>query len=206
MNLRHVTDVRSNMCMRREQVCPDDVCRPIAASQRGLITLSQALAAGISRRQVRWRLDSGRWGRVLPGVYAVSGSNDPWLQMLEAARLWTGDAIVTGISSAALWGFDAIATETVEITTRTRKRHPEIVVHYNTGYDTEDLIRHRAFPHHPHPNAHRHQWRCHRNSSCTGTRLRVAERIDLHSADPNPSRCNRHQRAARDGCIARTPD
>lgn len=127
-------------------MCPDEVCQRIAASQRGLISLSQALAAGISRRQVRWRLDSERWGRVLPGVYTVSGSDDPWLQMLEAARLWTGDAIVTGISSGALWGFDGIAPEVVEITTATRKRHPEIIVHHNAGYDAEDLIRHRGLP------------------------------------------------------------
>lgn len=134
------------MYMRREQACPDDVCRGIAASQRGLITLTQALAAGISSRQVRWRLDSERWGRVLPGVYAVSGSDDPWLRELEAARLWTGDGIVTGFSSATLWDFDGIASDTVEITTTTRKRHPEIVVHYNAGYDAEDLIRHRGLP------------------------------------------------------------
>lgn len=132
--------------MQRESVGPEDACREIASSQRGLIGLNQALVAGLSRPQIRWRLDSEAWRRVLPSVYAISDADDPWLQKLEAARLWTGDAIVTGLSSGALWCFEGIAPGTVEVATATRKRHPEIVVHRDARYDVEDLIRHRGFP------------------------------------------------------------
>ncbi len=106
--------------------------------------LSQARAAGISRRGLQWRLKSGRWLKVLPGVFVVANSDDPWLQSLEAARLWTADAVIMGLASAGLWGFDGIARETVEIGTETRKRHPEIVVHHDVSFAGEDLIRHRG--------------------------------------------------------------
>ena len=50
--------------------------------QDQLITRSQALAAGISRRQIDGHLRTGRWHRVLPQVYlvgpvAVSARDDP---------------------------------------------------------------------------------------------------------------------------------
>ena len=116
----------------------------IASCQRGLVTLSQARAAGISRRGLQWRLKSGRWLKILPGVFAVAESDDPWLQMLEAARLWTGDAVIMGLAASGLWGFDGVASRAVEIGTKTRKRHTGIVVHHDAHYDPEDLIRQRG--------------------------------------------------------------
>ena len=84
------------------------------------------------------------WLKILPGVFVVSESDDPWLQSLEAARLWTGDAVIMGLASAGLWGFDGMAPELAEIATKTRKRHPDIVVHHDLRFADEDLIRHRG--------------------------------------------------------------
>ena len=123
---------------------PDDRCTKIALGQRGLVTLHQARAAGVSRRGLQWRLKSGRWIKVLPGVFAAAEPHDPWLQSLEAARLWTGDAIVMGLAAAGLWGLDGISAGAVEIGTETRKRHPDIVVHHDMSFDDEDLIRQRG--------------------------------------------------------------
>ena len=116
----------------------------IASHQRGLITLHQARAAGVSRRGLQWRLKSGRWIKILPGVFIAAEFGDPWLQRLEATRLWTGDAIVMGLAAAGLWGLDGIAPGAVEIGTETRKRHPEIVVHHDITFADEDLIRQRG--------------------------------------------------------------
>ena len=123
---------------------PDDRCTTIASHQRGLVTLQQARAAGVSRRALQWRLKSGRWIKILPGVFAAAEFGDPWLQRLEATRLWTGDAIVMGLAAAGLWGLDGIAPGAVEIGTETRKRHPEIIVHHDITFADEDLIRQRG--------------------------------------------------------------
>jgi very-short-patch-repair endonuclease len=55
---------------------PDDRCIRIASHQRGLVTLAQARETGVSRGSIQWRVDSGRWVRILPGVYAVTHALD----------------------------------------------------------------------------------------------------------------------------------
>lgn len=45
------------------------------------------------------------------------------MQELEATRLWTGDAVITGRASGALWGFAGLSRGVLEIATATRKRH-----------------------------------------------------------------------------------
>jgi hypothetical protein len=44
---------------------------PAARSQSGVVSRAQALAVGLTRRQVDHLVRSGRWRRVLPGVYVV---------------------------------------------------------------------------------------------------------------------------------------
>jgi very-short-patch-repair endonuclease len=127
--------------MHLEQPGPENTCHRTGAEQRGLITLAQALSAGLTRRAIQWRVDSGRWRAILPCVYIINGVDDPWLQELEATRLWTGDAVITGRSSAGLWGLDGIPPGVVEIATATRKRHPGVVVHHSARFSPEDLIR-----------------------------------------------------------------
>jgi very-short-patch-repair endonuclease len=122
----------------------DHACRQLAETQRGLITLAQALAAGMSRDALRWRLRSKRWRPLLPCVYVLAEADDAWLQALEAARLWTGDGVVMGRASAALWGFEGIASGPLEIASATRKRHPQVIVHHHANLAPEDLIRHRG--------------------------------------------------------------
>jgi very-short-patch-repair endonuclease len=128
-----------------EAAAAEDACLNLAETQRGLITSAQALAMGMSRGALRWRRESNRWRALLPGVYALTEAEDAWLQKLEAARLWTGDGIVVGRSSAALWGLDGIPTGSIEIATITRKRHPRVTVHHRANIAVEDLIRHRGF-------------------------------------------------------------
>ena len=130
--------------MERECRCPDDESKQIAATQHGLITLNQALDAGFTRRQIRWRLDSGQWKRMLPGIMAIAPPDDVWLQGLTAASLWTGDAVIVGLASAGLWQLEGIALGVIEIATATRKRHVDVIVHHGANFSHEDLIRHRG--------------------------------------------------------------
>ncbi|MGH2775022.1 MAG: type IV toxin-antitoxin system AbiEi family antitoxin domain-containing protein, partial [Actinomycetota bacterium] len=130
--------------MDRECRRPDEVSQRVAATQHGLITLNQALEAGFTRRQIRWRLDSGQWTKVLPGVLAIAPPIDVWLQGLMAAGLWTGDAVIVGLASAGLWQLEGIAPGVIEIATATRKRHAAVIVHHGASFPHEDLIRHRG--------------------------------------------------------------
>jgi very-short-patch-repair endonuclease len=67
----------------------------LADSQRGVITRSQALSAGMSKDLIASRLDGGRWQRLHTGVYAVfSGPVD------REAKLWA--AVLRAGEGAAL--------------------------------------------------------------------------------------------------------
>lgn len=130
--------------MKGARLDPHEACLLKAGSQRGLITAAQAIAAGLTRRAIQWRLDSKRWQAALPGVYVITEARDPWLQELEAMRLWTGDAVITGRSSGALWSFAGLPRGVLEIATSSRKRHPRVIVHHRMSYASEDLVRHRG--------------------------------------------------------------
>ncbi|HET7483617.1 MAG TPA: type IV toxin-antitoxin system AbiEi family antitoxin domain-containing protein, partial [Actinomycetota bacterium] len=67
------------------------LCDRVAAGQHGLITTTQATEAGLSAQAVRRLCRSGRWCRVLPGVYQVSGLGDRWKRDVTALGLWLGD-------------------------------------------------------------------------------------------------------------------
>ncbi|MDQ3953386.1 MAG: type IV toxin-antitoxin system AbiEi family antitoxin domain-containing protein [Actinomycetota bacterium] len=110
---------------------PDECCARVAARQHGCVVLGQALACGLSREGVLRRHRSGRWRRVLPGVYVINGAPDTWEQRLFAAALWGGEGVaVSGRSAATLWGFPGFRRGPVEISLpRARRRRSGLVVH-----------------------------------------------------------------------------
>ena len=74
----------------------------LAADQAGVIGRAQALDLGMTPGMVRAFLDSSRWQRVHPGVYATFTGPLPTMSRLWAAILYSGrDAVVAGAS--ALW-------------------------------------------------------------------------------------------------------
>ena len=58
-----------------------------SAEQRGLVTRSQCLGAGMSPKAVRWKLDRHRWVRVHLGVYQTLPGRDDWHTDALAAQL-----------------------------------------------------------------------------------------------------------------------
>jgi very-short-patch-repair endonuclease len=75
----------------------------IVAGQAGVISLQQAVAAGISARTVQRRVAEGRWRRLHPRVYLVGGHNLGYEARIWAAHLWAGErSTVSGIA-AAYW-------------------------------------------------------------------------------------------------------
>jgi hypothetical protein len=73
----------------------------IAARQYGLITLWQALAAGLSVGQIKHRCRTGRWRVLRPGVYVVVGTPPSWQQAVLAAVFASGPTAVGSHGTAA---------------------------------------------------------------------------------------------------------
>lgn len=97
-----------------------------------MISRPQLLKAGIADDMTWRRVSSGRWERVLPGVYAVLGTPPSWQKDLLAACLWGGEeAVASHRAAAALFELDGSAPGFIEIsgTTKTRSPRRGIKVH-----------------------------------------------------------------------------
>jgi len=86
----------------------DDSLVLLAANQDGLVTRSQAVLAGLTRRAVGIRL--GRdWQAVLPGVYLTHRGTPTRRQLLLAALLYAGpDAAIDGLDACHFHGIKAV--------------------------------------------------------------------------------------------------
>ncbi|HEV7207744.1 MAG TPA: type IV toxin-antitoxin system AbiEi family antitoxin domain-containing protein [Mycobacteriales bacterium] len=101
-----------------------------AATQGGVFTFRQALAAGTSESGIRAALADDRWQRVLHGVYAPGPAS--LLQLAWAARLRCPRAVISHASAADLMGFGIRTDRRVHVIVPpgTRMRGgPQVVVH-----------------------------------------------------------------------------
>jgi hypothetical protein len=80
---------------------PHDAITSITRRQSGVITRTQALAAGVTRGAIRAHLAARRWQRVRPGVYATFSGPVPRLARLWAAVLAAGPGAILSHESAA---------------------------------------------------------------------------------------------------------
>jgi very-short-patch-repair endonuclease len=72
--------------------------------QAGVISRAQALAAGLSARQIDYLLQRGEWLHRHPGVYQLSAVVPTPESSLRAAALWLGSAgVLTGLGAAWWW-------------------------------------------------------------------------------------------------------
>jgi very-short-patch-repair endonuclease len=89
----------------------------VAARQHGCATVEQAVAAGLTLRQIQHRVTTGRFRRVGHHVIVASGAPETWEQALTAGLLDLGpDTLVSRRAAAALHGFDGFAAHPVELT------------------------------------------------------------------------------------------
>ena len=94
----------------------------IAASQRGVVTYRQLLAADLGRGAIAHRLATGRLHRLHRGVYLVGHPVPPPFALETAALLSCGDgAVLSHGSAAALWGFGARGSM-IDVTISGRER------------------------------------------------------------------------------------
>jgi hypothetical protein len=115
--IRVVTAAKSEDVIPRRQAVRMDRLMELAARQHSLIGREQALAYGMTTRQIENRLRTGRWARAARGVYLISGSVATWEQRLLAAVMATGpDGAASRRSAAALWRLPGFPPGPIEVT------------------------------------------------------------------------------------------
>ncbi|HET7397924.1 MAG TPA: hypothetical protein VFJ94_05320 [Intrasporangium sp.] len=88
---------------RREGV--DRLLAARIAGQAGLLTRAQAHGGGFTDDAIAWRVASGRWLAVHPGVYLTMPGRDDWEMRAVAALLCVGaPAALCGPSAGHAWG------------------------------------------------------------------------------------------------------
>ena len=75
--------------------------RYLAGNQSGVVSRSQALRAGLSPGMIKFRLSSGRWRQIHPGVYATFDGKPSRRTYLWAAVLSTGPGATLSHETAA---------------------------------------------------------------------------------------------------------
>lgn len=140
------------MSHRRFMMLPMETERQLsklARRQHGLVTLAQATAAGVSPEAVRWRVRTGRWNRISPGVFALAGTANTWRQKTMAAVLVAGPgAVASHTTAAALYDLSCCPFKGVEITVPRRRstRSKLAVVHTSTQLDSADVASIASIP------------------------------------------------------------
>jgi hypothetical protein len=135
-----MTDVVDMQSGIRTGCRPDEwVIARIADHQHGVVTRRQLREAGFHESSIRRRIAAGRLHPLHAGVYAVGrrgvSRHGRWL----AAVLACGDgALACGQTAAAVWGVLLTAGSRVDVTARTRRGRPGIVLHGHRHLHPED--------------------------------------------------------------------
>jgi hypothetical protein len=79
----------------------------VAREQDGMITYRQALAAGLTREQLRWLVARGWWSSPTRGTFVIQGAAGLRARV-RAALVGRPAAVARGITAARLLGFDAL--------------------------------------------------------------------------------------------------
>lgn len=115
--------------------------------QYGLITRSQAIAAGMSASQIHRRMVAGSWVRERRGVYRHAAVAESWESRLLGACLASG-GVASHRSAAALWGLGMYQHPTPEVVVDRRCHSvvPKTRVHLTTQWELRDETVIRGIP------------------------------------------------------------
>jgi very-short-patch-repair endonuclease len=118
--------------------------RVVAGGQFGVISRTQALAAGLTSAAISRRVREGLWERQLPNVYRIVGAPESGRQAALAGALWAGaGALVSHATAGVLWGIEGIRARRVEVwvPSERRPRSVSVVVHRGSRLDRADRTR-----------------------------------------------------------------
>ena len=95
----------------------DRAVAAVATRQHGVVSYGQLLAAGIGRRGIERRVESGRLHRVHRGIYAVGHTADaPFAREAAALLACGGGAVLSHRSAGAVWALVDRPSDVVEVT------------------------------------------------------------------------------------------
>jgi very-short-patch-repair endonuclease len=126
---------------------PDVTLARVAAGQAGVFSRAQAIAAGLTRHQIRQRVRDGMWEVELPAVYRFTAAAADERARLWAAVLWAGpDGVASHRSAARQWDLELSAPKRPEVIISARRavRSPLVVVHRTTTLAPGDIQFHRG--------------------------------------------------------------
>ncbi len=115
--------------------------------QFGCVTREQAIAYGLTARQIDYRIATGQWEVELPGVYRSAAVATSWEAMLFAATARTS-AVVSHRCASALWGLEVFDKPPPEITIPEGKstRRQVARVHESRQWGTRSQTTRRGLP------------------------------------------------------------
>ena len=120
----------------------------LAARQHGVFSVSQARELGLTRGQINYRLETGRWVRIAEGVYALASAGVSWEGRLQASLLSNPGAIVGGRSAGVLHRFPDFRRGKPEILTSfssdSRSRVARVI--RSRHFDKVETTTARGFP------------------------------------------------------------
>jgi predicted transcriptional regulator of viral defense system len=141
----NVGGCHQNSVMEREL---PPTLRYLARRQSGVIARVQALQAGLSEDMVKFRVSSGRWRQIHPGVYATfTGEQSRWAQLWAAVLSAGPGAALSHQAAAELWRLLDGRAEPIHVTIPHQRRvaaPPGIVVHRSRRAD--QAVQARAYP------------------------------------------------------------
>ncbi|MGH2748496.1 MAG: hypothetical protein ACRDKB_11290 [Actinomycetota bacterium] len=122
----------------------DRECRRIAQEQYGVLSLEQALAAGLTKSGIRRRKQSGLWEVGLPGTLLFTTAPESWLRRVMTGVLHAGPcAVAGGRTAGGLLGLDGIPRREIEVLFvdgRRRRRPTGIIVHRTVHLEDRDVV------------------------------------------------------------------
>ncbi|MDZ4825685.1 MAG: DUF559 domain-containing protein [Actinomycetota bacterium] len=114
-----------------------------AANHYGIVSRAQAVAAGMTDKQVDNRIANGRWEVIHPSVYRIAGTPITGRQRAYAASL-SMDAIVSHTTAGALLRIDGVRARGVHVTLAYGQRGGQkakgISVHWSTSLPRTDRV------------------------------------------------------------------
>ena len=115
--------------------------------QHGHVNRSQALTAGLTKRQIDLRLKRGEWIRVLPSTFRLAAITETWHGSLMAACLHS-HGVASHRCAAALWGLISYSEPPIEVTVEKTKKskHPVARFHQTTQWALRDAIERKGIP------------------------------------------------------------
>lgn len=157
----------------------DPITRARIAGQSGLLTRAQARASGLTERAIDWRLSSGRWTVLHPGVYLTAPGRDDWEMRAVAALLHAGTgAVLSGRSAGHVWGLVRAEPAPIEVSVPwTRIVRPPSGVVVTRGRHVTDRTHPTEWPHRT--NAPHTVWDLAAKRDLDSTVTLAAKAIDL---------------------------